>query len=83
MEENEREDGEKLRRSSTSDGASLEFDKAKHPCAGCWHWRGDFYKTCNYIFDMGRKRPCEPGKECTERSDITEAGIFHPWREID
>jgi hypothetical protein len=55
----------------------------KNPCTGCWHWRGDFYKTCNYIFDMGRKRPCEPGKECTERSDITEAGIFHPWREID
>jgi hypothetical protein len=40
---------------------------AEHPCEGCYHWRGENYngKSCNYIFDVGRSRPCPPGAECT------------------
>ena len=65
---------------SHGNGSGSGSEEGKHPCAGCWHWRGDFYKTCNYIFDMGRKRPCEPGKACTERLGIMETGPFRPWR---
>ena len=39
----------------------------KHPCDGCDHFYGAYLqgKMCNYIFDMGRRRPCEPGEKCT------------------
>lgn len=38
-----------------------------HPCEGCLHFYGCFNVTrcCNYIFDMGTRRPCKPGAECT------------------
>ena len=41
----------------------------KHPCEGCDYWYGAYLqgRTCNYIFDAGHMRPCEPGKGCTAR----------------
>lgn len=42
----------------------------KHECDGCYHYRGcghPDYKCCNYIFDVGTRRPCPPGKDCTVR----------------
>ena len=65
---------------SHGNGFGLGSEEVEHPCMGCWHWRGDFHKCCNYIFDMGRKRPCEPGAECTERLEIVETEPFSPWR---
>ena len=41
----------------------------KHPCEGCDHFYGAYLqgKMCNYLFDTGHMRPCEPGKKCTVR----------------
>ena len=43
--------------------------KEKHPCAGCRHWYGEYKvnRCCNYIFDVGRSRPCPPGEGCTQK----------------
>lgn len=40
-----------------------------HPCDGCGHFYGIYEnnRCCNYIFDTGRPRPCEPGAGCTVR----------------
>lgn len=42
---------------------------SENPCQGCLHWYGCFVNTqcCNYIFDMGRRRPCPPGAGCTAK----------------
>ena len=36
-------------------------------CLGCKYyctiWDGMCY--CNYIFQVGKRRPCAPGKDCT------------------
>lgn len=42
-----------------------------HPCRGCFHWRGGHWKSvsCNYLFDTGHRRPCEPGEHCTVRRE--------------
>ena len=47
------------------DGTALGYEE-KNPCEGCYHWRGEhgWSKCCNYIFDMHRRRPCEPGEHC-------------------
>lgn len=46
-----------------------------HPCARngvmCAHRRSSTaiiqgFKMCHYILDTGKKRPCPPGKHCTE-----------------
>lgn len=42
----------------------------KH-CVGCAYWRTvaptvEGIKCCHYILDNERKRPCPPGKDCTE-----------------
>jgi hypothetical protein len=39
---------------------------------GCYHWRGENYGalSCNYIFDVGHRRPCEPGAGCTEKKIV-------------
>lgn len=36
-------------------------------CEGCEYFGGDMYvnKCCNYIFIVGHRRPCPPGKDCT------------------
>lgn len=37
------------------------------PCKGCIHYYGAYAinQCCNYIFDVGHRRPCPPGTECT------------------
>ncbi len=37
-------------------------------CRKCIFYTGTgSVKTCDYIFMMNKKRPCPPGKGCTER----------------
>lgn len=37
-------------------------------CRKCiFYTRTGSVKTCDYIFMMNKKRPCPPGKGCTER----------------
>lgn len=42
-------------------------------CDGCLHYRhinqGHEQKACHYLIDVGHRRPCEPGKKCTERRE--------------
>lgn len=44
--------------------------KHKHPCTGCRYFFGAYegVRCCNYIFVVGHRRPCPPGKECTEHT---------------
>lgn len=51
-------------------------------CAGCFYFSGVTLggRTCNYIFIVGKRRPCPPGKDCTVRKpgtqiDVKEDGI--------
>jgi len=46
----------------------------EHPCKGCVHWYGAYPYgiSCNYIFDTGHRRPCEPGENCTVRETAPE-----------
>lgn len=48
-------------------------------CKGCKYFGGhsEGAKCCNYIFDVGMKRPCPPGDECTVKVPIKR----DPWRE--
>ena len=41
--------------------------KRTHPCTGCRFFYGifEYNRCCNYIFEMGRRRPCPPGALCT------------------
>ena len=41
----------------------------KKYCKGCIYWHGAYrdYEMCNYIFDVGHRRPCPPGNDCTEK----------------
>ena len=36
-------------------------------CIGCKYYRALYQVNtmCHYILDEGRKRPCDPGKDCT------------------
>ena len=34
-------------------------------CEGCIYFQGDSMRCCNYIFIVGNRRPCPPGKDCT------------------
>lgn len=38
-------------------------------CKGCIHFDTvqSGAETCNYIFNEGRRRPCPPGSQCTEK----------------
>lgn len=60
-------------------------------CTTCYHWRGfaECARCCNYIFDVGHRRPCPPGDGCAaylprgpdERSRIKakqKKGLFTP-----
>lgn len=44
-------------------------DKLQKNCEGCIYFGGgnESARTCNYIFITGKRRPCNPGKECTEK----------------
>lgn len=48
-------------------GSAPGHERKEHPCEGCFHWRGWVWGSmcCNYIFDTGHRRPCEPGEDCT------------------
>lgn len=55
--------------STRSQGRSGGSDRgSEKPCEGCLHWYGDYEnnRCCNYIFDVGHRRPCPPGEKCTE-----------------
>lgn len=48
----------------------LVYDEALRiwPCQGCRHLvRCDSNGSCNYIFNMGHRRPCPPGEGCTAK----------------
>jgi len=36
-------------------------------CVSCLYFHGQFDENCccNYIFDVGERRPCPPGAACT------------------
>lgn len=45
-------------------------EKVRYPdkdCKGCCHYRcgNGWLYVCSYIFDVGKRRPCPPGKDCT------------------
>ena len=44
------------------------FRNAKY-CRDCVYWGGEYTNNycCNYIFCEGHRRPCPPGKDCTEK----------------
>lgn len=44
--------------------------KRKHPCNGCRFYFGAYTKFCNYIFLIGHRRPCPPGKGCTAKEPV-------------
>lgn len=39
----------------------------QRPCIGCAYFGGEnsVNNSCNYIFIVGKRRPCPPGKDCT------------------
>lgn len=49
-------------------GSPIPNPNAKY-CEGCVYWYGGFdgYELCNYIFCNDHRRPCPPGKDCTEK----------------
>lgn len=63
----------------SEDALMIEQMRGDHPCSGCYHWRGDFYRSCNYIFDVGHCRPCAPGEGCTKKTP-SSGERFKPWK---
>lgn len=49
----------------------MEYMGGRKHCVGCVYFYGDYEvnRCCNYIFVHGEKRPCPPGKDCTERRE--------------
>ena len=49
-------------------GTPVQNTNAQY-CKGCVYWGGDSENNacCNYIFVKGHRRPCPPGKDCTEK----------------
>lgn len=43
-------------------------------CVGCIHLMriGGVYPCCNYIFDTGHRRPCDPGEGCVVKETWKE-----------
>lgn len=54
----------------------------KKYCKGCVYWGGAYENNfcCNYIFVEGHRRPCTPGKDCTER--VTGKKLQIDWSEL-
>lgn len=50
-------------------GTPIPNPNAKY-CKGCVYWHGAYegYEMCNYIFCKDQRRPCPPGKDCTEKT---------------
>ena len=44
------------------------------PCRGCIYqgYAGGNLKCCDYIFKVGKPRPCPPGKDCTVRATVRQ-----------
>lgn len=44
----------------------------EHPCTGCRFFFGEFEcnRCCNYIFIIGKRRPCPFGKGCTVKEPM-------------
>lgn len=63
-------------RSCPSEELSMEQRKPKKPCAGCIHYHAYFRANlcCNYIFNVGHRRPCPPGAECTVKEPRRTGG---------
>lgn len=60
-----------------ADGTDRRHKPRKsHPCKGCFFFGGkaESVKCCNYYLITGKRRPCEPGKECTVRQDGSRSG---------
>ena len=49
-------------------GTPIINKNAKY-CRDCVYWGGEYTNNycCNYIFCEGHRRPCPPGKDCTEK----------------
>ena len=61
-------------RKKTANMVKQQMKQVRNPnakyCAGCEHWSSDDNcHCCNYIFNMGHRRPCPPGKDCTVRKN--------------
>lgn len=52
----------------------MEYKDGRKYCAGRRYFFGyyDGSRCCNYIFVCEKKRPCPPGKDCTERREKTK-----------
>ena len=60
-------------------GAGTDRGSDAHPCEGCRHWYGAyvFARCCNYIFDIGHRRPCPFGAGCTVKRPVEDGdGTF-------
>lgn len=55
--------------SVTGDVATLQA-RMQAPCLGCVYFTGEltYASACNYIFIENKRRPCPPGKACTEKT---------------
>lgn len=53
---------------------NVEYGDGRKYCVGCRYFFGYYEgsRCCNYIFIRGGKRPCPPGKDCTERRAKTK-----------
>ena len=50
-----------------------------HPCSGCKFFYGEYEvnRCCNYIFVVGKRRPCPPGEFCTVKETIAEGLVSY------
>lgn len=44
---------------------SKQITEMQKPCKGCIHHSCNM---CNYLFNVGRRRPCPPGRGCTVKT---------------
>nr|DAQ80227.1 MAG TPA: hypothetical protein [Caudoviricetes sp.] len=53
---------------------NMEYKDSRKHCVGHRYFFGYYEgnRCCNYIFVHGEKRPCPPGKDCTERRKKTK-----------
>ena len=60
----------KKQKEKVGEPAMCVVNPNKKYCKGCVYWGGDYENNycCNYIFIEGHRRPCPPGKGCTEKT---------------
>lgn len=54
----------------------------KH-CLGCYFYRGDHVKMCNYMLFTGVMRPCPPGEGCTVKVGRKDLYMKKPTWDTD